>query len=158
MPALSSGQFPPTDPVYHGSTEGFSPGDTIEPRTDRSYGVNAAYGVTNTHTAGAFGLERATMPREGQGRLFSSVYEVEPKSSYDLHPARQKEYDNQVKYRKDYMPEIEAPENTMPIDRAGFNVKEHAAFAFTDSLTDANKTYGDYIIQDTPGGVGRGRS
>ena len=129
---LNPSQFQPPGPVYHGSPHGFAPGDKIEPRQDRTWlkdGDRAAFGVTNTSTAGYFGVMAAAEPWEGQGRLLSSVYEVEPASQYELHPSAQKSYDDEVKYAKSYAPPS-PPENTMPIDRKGFRVKRHAAWAY----------------------------
>lgn len=154
--AVSKSQFPPDGPVYHGSPQGFAPKDTIEPHNDGTHlkkGEKAAFGVTNTNTAGYFALERAREPREGQGRLFASVYEVDPKSQFDLHPIDQKQYDNAVKYRKDYHPMPDTPVNNMPIDRKGFTVKRHAAFVMPN-LEQQRKGYLVEDIQETPGGVG----
>ena len=130
----------PDGPVYHGSGHGFAPGDTVDPTPDTIHmkGESAAFGVTNTSTAGYFGLLRAVEPREGQGRLFSSVYEVGPKSEYELHPSEQHEHTN-------HLPKS----NTMPIDREGFEVKRHVAF----SMPDPEGLKGGYItenLQPTP--------
>jgi len=147
----------PDGPVYHGSGHGFAPGDTIDPTPDHTHmgGESAAFGVTNTSTAGYFGLEGARNPREGQGRLFASVYEVGPKSTWELHPAVQKDYDTQVKYRRDYQPMPEAPPNTMPIDREGFEVKRHAAWAYQDpSKMEKGWDIPHELIEETPRGTG----
>lgn len=125
----------PEGPVYHGSTHGFSTGDTIEPRNDGIHlpkDEKAAFGVTNTSTAGYFAAEQL-VPREGQGRLFASVYEVEPKSEYEIHPSLQHDYTKAEKSNKPHLGDTPAqlPEsNTMPIDRKGFTVKRHAGFVF----------------------------
>ena len=124
----------PDGPVFHGSGHGFAPGDTVDPTPDTTHmgGESAAFGVTNTSTAGYFGLQGAVEPRQGQGRLFASVYEVGPKSSFEHHPTVQRSYDMSEKYRKEYQAPTEVEPNTMPIDRKGFEVKRHAAFAFPD--------------------------
>lgn len=142
--------------VYHGSGAGFAPGDRIDPTPDYTHmgGEKAAFGVTNTSTAGYFGLERTQMPREGQGRLFSSVYEVGPVSEdFQLHPSSQKSYDTAMKYDAPKGYRVDKPENTMPIDRAGFEVKGHAGFAFPDQEY-AKKDYLVENIQETPKGTG----
>lgn len=123
----------PPGPVYHGTGAGIAAGDTVRPHHDRTWNTSAAFGVTDEATAGYFGLEKARRPRPGgQGRLFASVYEVEPKSRFDLHPSDQKSYDQQAKYRKEYQPEPEVPVNNMPVDRKGFKVVRHAAYSFPD--------------------------
>lgn len=126
----------PPGPVYHGSTHGFKEGDKINPTPDRIHmkGESAAFGVTNTSTAGYFSNERATSPSPGeQGRLFSSVYEVGPNSRYEIHPSQQNDYTKAEKYNKPEYGDTPAnlpEENTMPIDREGFTVKRHAGFVF----------------------------
>ena len=125
----------PDGPVYHGSAQGFAPGDTIDPTPDHIHmrGAKAAFGVTNTSTAGYFGLQRAAEPREGQGRLFASVYEVGPQSEYEIHPSLQTDIEKSKKYAKGSDPRVTMPEsNNMPIDRQGLEVKRHAAYVFPD--------------------------
>lgn len=144
-------QFDPHVPVYHGSPHGFAPGDTIDPTPDNTHmgGESAAFGVTNTSTAGYFGLQGAAEPRSGQGRLFSSVYEVAPKSRYELHPSTQAMLGDRM-----HDPHaMDLPENNMPIDRAGFEVKRHAAFAFPDQ-EGLKKGHLYEKLQPTPGGAG----
>jgi hypothetical protein len=138
--------------AYHGSPHGFAPGDRVNPTPDTTHmgGESAAFGVTNTSTAGYFGLQGATPDamREGQGRLFSSVYEVEPVSpDFQMHPADQKSYDIQKKYDEPKGYNVEKPANNMPIDRAGFNVKRHAAFAFPEYHSSGTV---HEVIQETP--------
>jgi hypothetical protein len=142
----------PDGPVYHGSAHGFAAGDTIDPTPDRTHmgGEKAAFGVTNTSTAGYFGLQGAAEPREGQGRLFSSVYEVGPKSEYEIHPSLQTDIDKSKKYAKGNDAPVNMPEsNTMPIDREGFEVKRHVAFAFPDQ-EGLKKGHLYETLQDTP--------
>ena len=161
---LHPGQFPPPGPVYHGSGHGFAVGDTVNPTPDYTHmgGESAAFGTIHPSVAGIFSLERARESfRHGpnreqlptQGQLFTSVYEVGPKSpeGFQLHPSDQKSYDTEVKYRKDYQPMPEPPANNMPIDRQGFEVKRHHGFAYpewgegvhSDMMIRAN-------IQETP--------
>lgn len=143
----------PDGPVYHGSPAGFKPGDKIDPHEDRTWNTTAAFGVTNTNTAGYFGMGRAVEPREGQGRLFGSVYEVAPQSSFEHHPTDQAVYNDGERFRKEYQPETELPPNKMPIDRSGFQVLSHAAFAFPDQ-EGLKKGHLYEKLQPTPGGAG----
>ena len=152
----------PGGPVYHGSGHGFKAGDTIDPTPDSTHmgprqpaserGGSAAFGVTNTSTAGYFGVSGAIHPREGQGRLFASVYEVEPKSEFEHHPSVQNQYTKEQQYNKpdkgDPVPELPNV-NAMPIDRKGFTVKRHAAFAFPDQEY-ARKGIVVENLQETP--------
>jgi len=153
--AINQYQFaPPDGPVYHGSGHGFAPGDKIDPTPDRIHlkGESAAFGVTNTSTAGYFGVERTAEPREGQGRLFSSVYEVEPNSRFERHPSGVSDLKTAAKYEDaGYIQRRvdEAPPNTMPIDREGFTVKRHAAFAYPDQ-EGLKKGHLYEKIQETP--------
>lgn len=148
---LSSGQFDPPGPVYHGSPHGFAEGDVIEPHRDRTHlgeGDKAAFGSTFPESAGYFGLMQARNPRDGQGRLFSSVYEVEPMSRYELHPAAEKAY--AVHKAQGEAP----PVNNMPIDRQGFRVKRHVAFVYPDIEKEGKNSLGPEVLQETPRGVG----
>lgn len=142
----------PSGPVYHGSGHGFKEGDTINPTPDKTHmkGEKGAFGVTNTSTAGYFAVERTAEPREGQGQLFASVYEVGPKSEYEIHPSLQHDVRKSQKYAKGNDTPVNMPEeNTMPIDRKGFEVKRHAAFAFPDQ-EGAKKGHLYEKIQPTP--------
>lgn len=130
--------------AYHGSAHGFAPGDKIDATPDETHmrGESAAFGSVFPEATAYFGLKNA----ENQGRLFSSVYEVGPQSpDFQLHPAQQKEYDIRKKYDEPKGYRVEKPENKMPIDRSGFEVKRHHAFAFPDLNQDGNE-----IIQETP--------
>lgn len=83
--------------LFHGSTHWFTPGETIEPRTDlpyndvdagddfysaderaKGFGVSGAYATVNYATARGYSsrkLFRSNL-KEGQGSLFAPVYEV----------------------------------------------------------------------------------
>lgn len=149
----------PPGPVFHGSGHGFAPGDKIDPTPDRTHmgGESAAFGATNTDTAGYFGLYGATNQAERpgvQGRLFSSIYEVGPTSGFERHPSPVKSVGTRVKYaRDDWEAEnamADSGPNTMPIDRGGFEVKRHAGFAFPE-----HHDYGMVEkVQETPKGAG----
>lgn len=139
----------PDGPVYHGSGHGFAPGDTVDPTPDTIHmkGESAAFGGTSTSTAGYFGLKGAAEPREGQGRLFSSVYEVGPKSEYEVHPSLHIDIEKSKKYAKGGDPRVYMPEsNTLPIDREGFEVNRHVAFSMPDQSTEALR--GGYVMHD----------
>jgi len=139
----------PDGPVYHGSGHGFSPGDTVDPTPDTIHmkGERAAFGADSTSTASYFGLKGAAEPREGQGRLFASVYEVGPKSEYEVHPALHIDIEKSKKYAKDGDPRVYMPEsNTLPIDREGFEVKRHVGFVFPSERRTKD---GYHIFQET---------
>lgn len=69
---LNGGQFA----LYHGSPHGIAVGDTVRPTKDVLYGgPDSAWATRSIDDAASFAGTGAT--NDPQGRLFSSVYEVE---------------------------------------------------------------------------------
>ena len=142
MSIVNPSQFKvqPSGPVYHGSPHGFAAGDKIEPKHDGVWlksGEKAAFGTTMMEEAATY-ANGHVFAKEGQGRLFGSVYEVAPNSQYERHP---------METSGNFFGSP-AEENVMPIDREGFTVQKHAAWVYPSP----KGKLGPPTIQETPNG------
>jgi hypothetical protein len=122
---LNTNQFPDRRAYYHGTDVGIK-GGVVKPQEPRVYrgmpqGMDmhlrepAAYATSNPEAA-ARHTSATINPHKGQGKLFGSVYEVEPQTVVGT--------DGDDKYG------VPAPTGQMGAiaDPKGLNVKRHAAF------------------------------
>ena len=148
--AMLSNQFEPVaGRLFHGSPVGFKPGDRITPHTDDTWGVKATYSTRYPEDAANFAADRS-YDSKGQGRLFGSVYEVEPTSTLEPHPFVTEDYQNKkadAEKRGRKAPD-QPPPGDMPIDRQGMRVVRHHAFVTHPAI--GSNVRNRVGVQETP--------